>query len=177
MPWYNLLLVVHFLGVVAVVGCLMFYARAGGRLRGSVSAAEMPAWITMLGWATRLVGGGAALLLASGLGLAALRWRAPAAFTTVGLVTIVVVGATMGAVGRGQLRPLRGAADAGDAALMRRVVEQRGPWIAIAACNGAVIGALFVMTLKPGWLPSIAIAGGAAVAGAAIMASPAGKRA
>jgi hypothetical protein len=171
MPWYDLVLTVHFLGVIALFGFFILQARAGTRLRAATDPADVEPWVTFL-WAVRpMLSGGAGLLLGSGIVLAALGWRSAAAFTIVGLGTVLGVWVTGALVGGRHLRSIRqalGASTASDSLALMRVVRAPRPWVVMGALNGAAASVLIVMTLKPEWKWAVALLATGIGAGAAV---------
>ena len=104
--------------------------------------------------------GAAVMFMASGLTMAALRWRGPYPFVAVGLVTILGIWTTSAVVGGRHLRAMRAAIGEGDGPVsptFARVVLHPARWGTMGALNGAALGVLFVMTTKLGWVAAIAV--------------------
>ena len=159
MGWYELAKVVHFMGLIALFGFFVVYARAGERLRAASSLAEARLWLEMLQATRGMLPGGAGMFIVSGSVMAALRWRGPYPFMVVGFVALLVIVAVWAIVGARHLRAMHAAV--GDAegpvslAIARTILDP-APWGTVGALNGASLGVLFVMTTKVGWVAAIA---------------------
>jgi len=158
MGWYEIAKLVHFMALIALFGFFVIYARAGGALRGAKTLSEARTWLGMLEATRGMLPGGAVMFLLSGITMAALRWRGPYPFITVGMVTLLVIWITWAFVGSRHLRAIRAAVGDSDGAIsptLARVILDPARWGAIGALNGAALGVLVVMTLKLDWLWSV----------------------
>jgi hypothetical protein len=165
MDWYQIAKVVHFMGLIALFGFFVIYARAGTNLRASTTMSDARAWLRMLEATKGMLPGGAAMFLVSGVAMTAMRWRGPYPFVTVGLVALLTLWIVGSLVGPRHLRAMRfaiGDTDGPVPATVRHVILDPAPWGTIATLNGATLGVLFVMTTKGGWVPAIAIVVGLA---------------
>lgn len=170
MPWYELTKVVHFLGLIALFGAFAIYARAGGYLRSATTLAGVRGSLVWLDATRPMLNGGAGMVLVSGLAMASLRWRAPVPFVAVGLITLLLIG-MVSTVNNRHLKTLSAAIPPGDGSPspeLRAIILQPLPWTVAFARNTAALGALLIMTLKTGWVASIAIVLALAVIGAAV---------
>jgi hypothetical protein len=171
MPWYELLKIVHFLGLIALFGCFVIYPRAGSRVRAATTMDEVRGWLGMLELTRGMFHGGAGMLLLSGIGMAAMRWRAPVPFVAVGMITLLAMWIVFAVSGNRHLRAIRAAV--GDSTgpvpsdLSRTILNPR-PWATMLALNIVALGVLFEMTLKLGWAGAVALVVGSAILGAVI---------
>jgi hypothetical protein len=168
MHWYELALVVHFLGLIALFGFFVIYSRAGPGMRRASDMATVHFWLRLLEAARPMMLGGALMLIVSGVAMAALRWRGPYPFTVVGLVTVITIWIAGALVSGRQVRSIRAAAVAEVGPIpddVARAVLDPSPWSTLFALNTAALGVLLVMTTKVGWLWSVAIVAGLAMIG------------
>ena len=160
MGWYEIAKVVHFMGLIAMFGFFVVYARAGERLRAATTLGEVRGWLGMLEATRGMIPGAAVMFAVSGFAMAWLRWRGPHPFLVVGLVTLVSIWIVWTLVGARHLREIRAAAGAGDGPLpvsLRNIILDPARWGIMGALNGAALGVLFVMTTKLGWIGAITV--------------------
>ena len=161
MRWYELVKIVHYLGLIAMFGAFVIHPRAGLRLRAAGTAPEARTWMGFLDLTRGMFHGGAAMMLLSGLTMAAMRWRGQVPFVAVSLVTLSIVWVVWTLVPGRHLRAMRwtidGAGPGPLAAEVTRVICAPGPWIVALAINVAMLGVLFEMTLKLGLAGGIAL--------------------
>ena len=171
MPWYELVKVVHFLGLIALFGSFVIYPRAGERLRTAANLADVRSWLGMLELTRGMFHGGVVMMLLSGAGMAAMRWRAPYPFVTVGLIALLFMWVVGSLTGLGHLRAIRAATPEGDGAVpaeLSRIIRAARPWTMMFSVNLTALALLLIMTIKPGWAVSLAIAVAFAILGAVI---------
>jgi hypothetical protein len=159
MGWYEIAKVVHFLGLIALFGFFVLFARAGAGLRTATSVGEVRTWVGVLDASRGMLPGAAVMFLASGLLMAFLRWRGAFPFVAVGMITLIVIWLTGAVVLSRLVRALRNATPESDApvpAPLAHVILDPTPWGTMGALNGAALGVLFVMTTKIGWAWAIA---------------------
>ncbi|HZE09506.1 MAG TPA: hypothetical protein VE110_12195, partial [Gemmatimonadaceae bacterium] len=108
--WYQLALVVHFLGLLAIAGFFVIYSRAGPALRKATDMAEVRVWLGMLDSTRPMMPAAGVLLILSGFVMASIRWRGPYPFVTVGLVTLVIIWILAAVVGGKHRRAMQAAA-------------------------------------------------------------------
>jgi hypothetical protein len=160
MGWYELAKVLHFLGLIALFGFFVLWPRAGAKLRASPSLPEARSWLGLLEVARPMLPSGVVMLAMSGVAMAALRWRGPYPFATIGLVAAALIWLAWALVGARHLRAMRAVLADGDGPVRgpaADVIRAPAPWGVTAALNGAALGVLFVMTTKLGWIASSAI--------------------
>ena len=168
MRWYELVKVVHFLGLIALFGSFVIYPRAGSRLRGAKTMDDVRNWLGMLELTRGMFHGGTAMLLLSGLGMAAMR-SVPFPVVTGGMVvTLLVMWIVFAMIPSRHLSAIRAAT--GDAtgpvpAELTRTICNPRPWVTMFALNIVALGVLFEMTLKLGWVGAVALVLGSAVLG------------
>ena len=170
MPWYEITKVVHFLGLIALFGAFAIYARAGAHLRTATASSGVRGALVWLDATRAMVNGGMIMMLISGIVMVAIRWRGAVPFTTVGLITLVLIGAVSVIVNR-HLRDITAALPAGDGAPpaeLRAIIMRPTPWAVSLGRNAAALGVLLIMTLKTGWLASVLIVVVLAAVGAVI---------
>jgi hypothetical protein len=168
---YELVKVVHYLGLIALFGCFVIYPRAGSRLRAATTMSEVRSWLGMLELTRGMFHGGAGMMLLSGVAMAAMRWRAPVPFVAVGMVTLLVMWIVFAVIPNRHLRAIRAAVDDRTGPVpgeVSRTILDGRPWVTIFALNIVALGVLFEMTLKLGWVGAVALVVGAAVLGAVI---------
>lgn len=159
MPWYELTKLVHFLGFIALFGAFAIHARAGGYLRGATTVAGIRGALVWLDATRAMLNGGMAMMLASGLVMVGLRWRGAVPFTTIGMIVLLLIGAAS-LISNRHLRAIAAAIPAGDgppSAELHAVIREPSPWTVALSRNTAALGVLIIMTLKTGWIASIAI--------------------
>jgi predicted integral membrane protein DUF2269 len=156
---YNIALFVHLLGLVTLFAAFALYLRAGARLRTAISIDQARSWLDLLESTNPMFPAGLMLLLASGVYMMVTRWRPPPPWIVVGLVGLVAITVIGGIVSSRQLRTIRAAASADQhsiSAELERAIAMRAPWLITNALNGAAVGIVWVMTIKPGWAGSVA---------------------
>ena len=168
---YNLALFVHFVGLISAFGGFVIVQRSGSRLRAARDMDEVRTWLPLLNSVGPMFGAGYGLLLLSGLYMAFARWRAALPWLVVAivsLITLLVVGGIM--VGR-SLRVMNAAAADARGSIpgeLAQRIANPALWRTISALNGLAMGVVFVMTVKPGWVGSLAAVLVAATIGGAI---------
>lgn len=158
MAWYEIAKLVHFMALIALFGFFVIHARAGAALRGARTLSEARTWLGMLEATRGMLPGGAVMFLLSGVAMAAMRWRGPYPFITVGMVTLLVIWITWALVGSRHLRVIRAALGESEGPVpstLARMILDPARWGTIGALNGAALGVLVVMTLKLDWLWSV----------------------
>lgn len=168
MGWYELALVVHFLGLIAIAGFFVIYSRAGPALRKATDMAEVRVWLGMLEAAKPMMPGAGVLLILSGFVMASMRWRGPYPFVTVGLVALIIIWIAAAVVGGRHRRAMQAAAGTATGAVpaeLSRVILNPKPWATMFSLNLAALGVLFVMTTKINWIPAISVLVGLAIVG------------
>jgi hypothetical protein len=161
-PWYELVKVVHFMGLIALIGFFIIYSRAGPRLRAATDMKEVRFWLGLLDLARPMMPGGAAMLLVTGLAMMAMRWRGSYPFATVGFVALIVIWAGVAIVGGRHLRAMHAAAGTTDGAVppeLARVILDPRPWTTLFALNTTALGVLIVMTTKLDWPWAVGVVG------------------
>lgn len=160
MDWYQLVKIVHFMGLIALFGFFILYTRAGGRVRAAVTTGEARPWLELLEVARPMLPSGIVMLAVSGALMGWFRWRGAYPFMAVGVVTALAIWLAWAGVGARHLRAMRaelGDADGTMAPPAAGVLRDPTRWGVMGAINGAALGVLVVMTLKLGWVGSIAI--------------------
>ena len=160
MNWYQLMKVLHFLGLIALFGFFVLASRAGARLRASTTTSDARTWLGLLEVARPMLPSGVIMLTVSGAVMTGISWRAAYPFVVVGLVASLSIWAAWAVVGARFLRDVREALGDGEALVspsVARLIHEPRSWGAIGALNGAAMGVLVIMTLKPQWIGSIAI--------------------
>jgi hypothetical protein len=174
MTAYDVALFFHLMGVIAMFSGFAIYTRTGMRLRAATDMDQVRSWLGMLESSGPMFASGSVLLLVSGVYMMATRWRAPLPWISValvGLLTIWIVSATVS--GRHLRRIREAVADSRGSISGELSFRIANPfaWTVVTALNGLALGIVFVMTTKPGWIGSIAVAIGAMIVGAAVGAS------
>ncbi|MGH7651108.1 MAG: hypothetical protein ACREMS_04630 [Gemmatimonadaceae bacterium] len=178
MGWYELALVVHFLGLITIGGFFVVYSHAGPGLRKATDMAEIRVFLRILDAAKPMMPAAAVLLILSGFVMASMRWRGPYPFVTVGLVALVIIWILAAVVGGRHRRAMLAAAGTATGPVpveLSRVILNPRPWSTMFALNLAAIGVLFVMTTKIGWVAAISVVVVLAIVGALLGARLAGR--
>jgi hypothetical protein len=160
MDWYQLVKLVHFMGLIALFGFFVLASRGGGRLRAATTRSEARPWLALLEVARPMLPSGVVMLALSGALMAWFRWRGAYPFIVVGLVSALLIWAVWAFVGARHLRAIAAAMGDTDGPITGPLAELiRDPrrWAVWGSMNGAALGVLAVMTLKLGWLGSIAV--------------------
>ena len=160
MNWYQLAKVLHYVGLIALFGFFVLASRAGTRLRAATRTGDARTWLDLLDVARPMLPSGVLMLTVSGAAMAAISWRAAYPFVVVGLaVTLAIWGAwaLVGAPYLGRVRTALGDGDVPIGSDAASLIRDPRAWGAIGAINGAAMGVLVVMTLKPGWVGAIAL--------------------
>jgi small-conductance mechanosensitive channel len=171
MPWYELVKVVHFMGLIALFGSFVIYPRAGPRLRAATTMNEVRSWLGMLELTRGMFHGGAGMMLLSGVAMTAMRWRTPTPFVAVGMITLLVMWIVFAVIPNRHLRAIRAAVDDRTGPVpadVSRTILNARPWVTMFALNIVTLGVLFEMTLKLGWVGAVSLVVGAAILGAVI---------
>jgi hypothetical protein len=174
MPWYQLTKIVHFMGLVSLVCAFMIYPRVGEKLRGATTLRDARGWLGFLDITRGMFHGGAGMTLLSGIVMTGMRWRAPTAFATVGLIALPIIWITFAVVCAPHMRAMHAAlgdAEGPVSPAAAAVLNTPRPWIAIVAMNLTAIGVLFEMTLKLDWLGAILLVAAGAILGTVIGSS------
>ena len=180
MNWYQLVKILHFRGLIALFGFFVLASRAGARLRAATTTSDARTCLGLLESARPMLPSGVLVLTISGAIMTGISWRAAYPFVVVGLVASLAIWAAWALTGARYLRDVRQALEDGDGliapAVAARIRDPRA-WGAIGALNGAAMGVLAVMTLKPQWAGSIAIVVAlAAIAGVTFALTVSGQR-
>jgi hypothetical protein len=167
MTLYDVALFVHMLGLVVLAGAFAISLRAGARARSARDAEAVRTWLGLIGSTGGMFPTGLGLLLLSGAAMTLDRWTPVPPWIGIGLAGVLVVGAVGGAVVGRRLRALTAAANEPDVDAsperLLRLVHDGLPWTVMTALNGAVLGIVWVMSTKPGWLGGLAaVAAGSA---------------
>jgi hypothetical protein len=152
MRLYGIALFVHMMGLVAMFAGFALQQRLGARLRATVEQDEVRHWAGMLDATRPLTPSGAGMLFLSG-GYMAWGMRAdPPPWVAVGIAApiaaamLLVVGPRFAAIHR---------AITSDPAAAAAGIRSGATWAAFCAANGAGLGAVWIMSLKAGWVESL----------------------
>src|SRR5262245_47835548 len=176
MRLYNVVLFVHMLGFIALFGAFAWYQRSGVRLRRARGLSEVRAWLGVLEATRGMFDGGAAMLLVTGMIMAAMRWRGLFPWIAVAMAGLLGIWIVTSILGRRRGRALEAAATAAgppDSPVppeLSRLIHQQEHWIVMAVPNGIALGIVWLMTNKPEWIESVAVVAGLGVL-AAVTAS------
>jgi hypothetical protein len=182
MKWYELVKIIHFMGLISLTGAFIIHLRAGTRLRAAGTMHDVRTWLGLLEIARGMLNGGATMMGLSGLLMFWMRWRtggAPRAFITLGILALITISMLFALIVGRHLKAMNAAAGdgiAGDAPVpadLSRTILQPRPWIVMLSINVMAVTVLFEMTLKLDYIGAIALlAAGAAIgafAGAAML--------
>ena len=170
MNGYDVALFLHLLGVTMLFGGIALQPAAGARLRRAGTFGEVRQWLGFVRPAGRVLPIAGALILVTGLYMTAREWSLRTPWIAVGFLTLlgmVAIGATVIRGAYSRLGRAAGVADGDLTAPVVRLARSRHLWVPLTALNGAAIGVLWLMTIKPAWPASIGVVAAAAALGAA----------
>jgi len=170
----SILLFVHVAGAMGVFVALGMEALALAQLKRASNVAGARAGLAALGGSQRIVGPSGLLLVLSGIYLATAYWQWQGAWMGLGFVGMITIGAVGGIMtGRnaGRLRKDLDASRGSTASVTVPAVF----WTSFAIRAALLVAVVFLMTVKPGPLGSLAALGLAVVTGLAV--SRTGRRA
>lgn len=179
MTLQSVALFIHLLGLIALFSGFAVAQRGGAQLRRADTVEQVRVWIGLLQQTPAMFMAGLVMLLVSGLYMAG----PPAGkepWVGVALTGLVLTGVLLGVMYGPWLAAIKASAARASsgrvsADLARRIAD-RGRWTLLAAINGASIGIVWLMVVKPGWTGSVgaALAGGGlgAIVGAALSRAP-----
>jgi hypothetical protein len=124
------------------------------RRRCAATLADVRTWLGVLMAARGMFDGGVGLLLLSGVALTGLRWRGTFPFVAIGMTALILMWISSVFVRR-HLRRIHTAIPTGEGPApteLREVISRPLAWALVFAMNGAALGILTIMTVKPGWL-------------------------
>jgi hypothetical protein len=178
--WYNVVLFVHVLGVVTLFAAFSATQLGGAGLRRAESTEHARLWLGLLRVTGPMFGVAFLLILAAGLYMTADVWNFSTSWIIVALITVgVMLALGGGVVGRGLSKMGRMAAHEPDGPLspeLRAAIQDRALWMSSFILTGCGVGVLWLMTNKPGWVPSILVVVALGLIGAAL-GSAASRRA
>jgi hypothetical protein len=158
MRLHALALLVHILGVIAMFAGFAMLQRAGARVRRATTHAEARPWAELLTMGRPMPPSGAVMVLLSGAYLSTrFAGPRPPAWIVAPALAAAFIGALALAVVNRDIGAIAASVAAGDGPLSSDAAARVGrarTWSALAAANGAALGALWVMTMKPGPLES-----------------------
>jgi hypothetical protein len=170
-------LFIHLLGVITLFIAIGLLQRGGAGLRTAATIDEMRLWLSLLATTRRMFPTALVLILVSGLYMADQIYGFSEPWIAVAIVTLLIMGGLGGGVvGRG-LAAMGRALAGGDARSsdVAGLVANSATWIAAAALAGMALGVLWLMSVKPGWVQSIAVVVLLGVVGALVGSSQAGR--
>jgi hypothetical protein len=171
MTAYSLVLFLHVLAVALIVGAMGIAHFALHQLRSADRLEPVVFWLMTLRRLSVFFPAGSLLLLATGAELARQSARLTQGWViaaTVGLVLIVVLGATVNAAwGKRVGMTLAGARNGGLPAETRAALARPHIYVSARLTAGVVVGILFLMTVRPPGAVAAAVLAGGALLGAA----------
>lgn len=157
-------LFIHVASAMGIFLALGVEASALAQLRRASDAGAVRATLTALGASQRVAGPGALLLLLSGVYLATAYWHWAGAWIGVGLLGLVSIGAVGGLMTGRTVGRLRNSLDS--SSTITSLGEARQTlWTSLAVRVALLIAVVFLMTVRPGPVGSIAALGTAVAAG------------
>ena len=174
MDLYPIAFFIHMMGLISVFGGQIILQHGGARLRAASDWHDVRQWLGLLSIVRGMSLGGTVMLFLSGLYMAWNRWTFAMPWVSIGLAVVIVfpiIGARV--IGAGFARIGKEAAGAqgplDDASRARLLAPQL--WAPAFAMNFALVGVVWLMGAKPGWIGSVAIPVVAAAIGAFIGAN------
>lgn len=173
MRLYQILVFVHVLGLIALFLGLGIHLRSGVKLSGSRTIVEVQTWLSVLRSTGRMVHGGLAMLLVSGVAMTGIAWRRPGPWVSVSLVGLLVIWILVIAGARGIRAVTLALSEASTTdgpapEAVRRLIAKPGSWSAVGAANGFALAIVWLMTNRPGWTESLGITISLGFAGALV---------
>jgi len=171
----SILLFLHVAGAMGVFVALGMEALALAQLRRASNGGATRAALAALGVGQRMAGPSGLLLVLSGLYLATAYWHWQGAWMGLGFLGMLSIGALGGIVtGRtvGRLRK-----DLEGSRASTSVAVSPALWTSFALRAALLVAVLFLMTVKPGPLGSLAAIGTAVVVGLAVSRTSGSRRA
>ena len=156
---YTIALFVHLIGLIALFGGLVILQQGGARLRAATTWQEARNWLELLFPVRNMFIAGSVFLLASGLYMTNARWTPRTPWVVVPMVIVVFVIIEAVVMGRGLARISR-ASNEHEGSISeeaRTLLTSPALWSPAYGTNGATLGALWLMTTKPGWVASIGV--------------------
>src|SRR5689334_23457697 len=160
----SILLFLHVAGAMGVFVALGMEALALGQLRRASNVGAIRAALGALGAGQRLMGPSGLLLVLSGIYLATAYWHWQGAWMGLGFLGMLAIGALGGIMTSRNVGRLRKDLD-GSRASVSSVTVTPALWTSFAIRAALLVGVLFLMTVKPGPLGSLAAIGTAVVIG------------
>jgi hypothetical protein len=160
MHWYEIFKVIHFVGLIALFGFFVLYARAGERLQTARTLSEARTLLAMLESTRGMLRVGAVMLIVSGAAMTMLRWHGAHPFLIVGFIVLLISWIVCTVVGPRHERAIRAAIGDTEGSVTPDIaltILDPTAWGTVGAANGASIGVLVVMTLKVDWVTAFTI--------------------
>ena len=172
----SILLFLHVAGAMGVFVALGMEALALNQLRRASNGAAVRDALSALGANQRVMGPSGLLLVLSGLYLATAYWRWQGAWMGLGFLGMISIGAIGGIMTGRTVGRLRKEVE-GARAITSSVTGSPVLWASFAIRAALLIGVLFLMTVKPGPLGSLAALGTAVVVGLTLSRAGGSRRA
>ena len=172
MDLYGLALFIHILGVITLFSAFVLVQRVGIQLRAAETVDDVRLWMRILMPVKNMFASASILLLLTGLFMTWRAWTWETPWVVVGIATVVALmglGNTLAGPSLRKIGMTAGKAQPGPIPQeLRAALHEPKLWIVMNGNNAAALGAIWIMTNKPGLLASIAIVVGLWIGGAAI---------
>jgi uncharacterized membrane protein len=159
MSFYTLALFAHILGVLGVFIGIALDWMTILRLRRARTVALVREMTSLVGFQARLIQLSALLLLVAGIYMTVTAWSRDTSWIVVSLAALIVMGALSGGVNGRRLAAIRKAAGASSDAALPPALQRRmaDPVLLISVQTAVMVGlgAVFLMTTRPGWPGSL----------------------
>lgn len=169
MDLYALAFFIHMMGLISVFGAQVVLQQGGARLRAASDWHDVRLWLGLLGVVRGMSLAGTVMLFLSGLYMTWNRWAFSMPWVSIGFLVVIVfpiIGARVVGAGFARIgKEAAGAQGPVDDASRARLLDP-GLWVPAFVMNFALMGVVWVMGAKPGWLGSVAIPVAAAAIGA-----------
>ena len=165
--------------MIALFGAFVIQQRLGAKVRATAGTDPARHWSEVLDATRPMAPSGAVMMLLSGGYMTWAMWKQMPPYIRAGLASVAFIGVAMGMAGA-RFAALQRAV-ASDAAAAVDAVRRGSTWALLCAANGAALGTVWLMSVKPGmaecvlvvalpaavgWLVGLRLARGAAAAAA-----------
>ena len=172
MDLYGLALFIHILGVITLFSAFVLVQRVGIQLRAAETVEQVQSWMRILMPVKNMFASASILMLVTGLYMTWRVWTWETPWVVVGIATVVGLmglGNTLAGPSLRKIGMTAGKSQPGPLPEeLRAAVREPKLWIVMNGNNAAALGAIWIMTNKPGWVASVAIVVGLWIAGAAM---------
>lgn len=151
MRLYGIALFIHMTGLIALFDAFVIQQRMGAKVRATAGTDEMRHWAGMLDATRPMAPSGAGMMLLSGAYMTWAMWRQMPPCIQIGFAAVAFIGVAMTMAGARFAALHRAASDPAAVAAMRRGSR----WALLCAANGAALGTVWIMSIRPAMLECV----------------------